>query len=144
MEANESAWPNELARDWGRIVNVSSGIVDRPGTMVAGNVYAATKSALEAYTLNRAAELEDTGAGVNLYRPSTVDNPMPGYIRDRDPDQVKGGPVERFQRMQADRQPVTPDASARTWVARSTGSETHAVWTFEPHEHSAPDVLADA
>ncbi|MEP7089324.1 MAG: SDR family NAD(P)-dependent oxidoreductase [Nocardioidaceae bacterium] len=130
--------PGMLARDWGRIVNVSSGIVDRPGTMVGGNVYAATKGALEAHTLNLAVELEHTGVTVNVYRPGTVDTAMQGYIRGQDPDQVKGGLVERFQRMRADGQLVTPDASARTLVARVTGSETGSVWSFEPDD-SAPD-----
>lgn len=116
-----------------------SGIVDRPATMVGGNIYAATKSALEAHTLNLAAELELTGVTVNVYRPGTVDTAMQGHIRGQDPDQIKGGLVERFQRMQADGQLVTPDASARTLLARLTGSETGAVWSFEPDEHPEPD-----
>lgn len=124
--------PGMLARGWGRIVNVSSGIVDRPDTMVGGNVYAATKSALEAHTLNLAAELEHTGVTVNVYRPGTVDTAMQGYIRGRDPDQVTGGLVQRFQRMQADGQLITPDASARSLVARMAGSDSGSVWSFEP------------
>jgi hypothetical protein len=46
----------------GRIVNVPSGIIDRPGSMVDGNASAATKAALEAHTVNLAEELRGTGA----------------------------------------------------------------------------------
>jgi NAD(P)-dependent dehydrogenase (short-subunit alcohol dehydrogenase family) len=48
-----AALPGMLGAGWGRIVNVSSGIVDRPGSMVRGNAYAATKAALEAHTVNQ-------------------------------------------------------------------------------------------
>lgn len=124
--------PGMLARGWGRIVNVSSGIVDRPGTMVGGNVYTATKSALEAHTLNLAAELEHTGVTVNVYRPGTVDTAMQGYIRGQDPDQVRGGLVERFQRMQAGGHLITAEASAGSLVARMAGADSGSVWSFEP------------
>jgi NAD(P)-dependent dehydrogenase (short-subunit alcohol dehydrogenase family) len=47
--------PGMLEAGWGRIVNVSSGIVARPDGMVRGNACAATKAALEAHTVNLAA-----------------------------------------------------------------------------------------
>ncbi len=43
--------PGMLARGWGRVVNVSSGIVSRPGSMIGGNAYATSKAALEAQLL---------------------------------------------------------------------------------------------
>src|SRR5215469_13276931 len=49
--------PGMLDAGWGRIVNVSSMIVARPDFMIGGNTYTATKGALEAHTLNLAAEL---------------------------------------------------------------------------------------
>jgi NAD(P)-dependent dehydrogenase (short-subunit alcohol dehydrogenase family) len=61
-----------LDRGWGRIVNVSSGIADHPGAMVGMNAYAATKAALEAHTLNLAAELAGSGVTVNVYRPGSM------------------------------------------------------------------------
>ena len=48
--------PGMLEAAWGRVVNVSSGIVASPAGMVRGNAYAATKAALEAHTVNLAAE----------------------------------------------------------------------------------------
>jgi NAD(P)-dependent dehydrogenase (short-subunit alcohol dehydrogenase family) len=45
-----------LEHRWGRIVNVSTGVVDRPEFMVGGNTYVETKSALEAHTKSLAAE----------------------------------------------------------------------------------------
>ncbi len=49
--------PGMLDAGWGRIVNVSSAIAARPDSMVRFNTYAATKAALEAHSVNLAAEL---------------------------------------------------------------------------------------
>ena len=57
--------PGMLSIGWGRIVNISSGIAEHPAAMIGGNVYAASKAALEASTINLAAELKDTGVTVN-------------------------------------------------------------------------------
>ena len=73
---------------WGRIVNISSGIVAHPGGMIGGNVYAATKAALEAHTINLAAELRSTGITVNAYRPGSVDTGIQEWIRAQDPARI--------------------------------------------------------
>jgi NAD(P)-dependent dehydrogenase (short-subunit alcohol dehydrogenase family) len=73
--------PAMLERRWGRVVNVSSAIVAAPAAMVGGNAYVATKAALEAHTLNLAAELAGTGVTVNVYRPGSVDTAMQAWIR---------------------------------------------------------------
>lgn len=44
--------PAMVDRGRGRVVNVSSGIVARPFTMVGGTVFTATKAAVEAHTVN--------------------------------------------------------------------------------------------
>ncbi|NEW72978.1 SDR family NAD(P)-dependent oxidoreductase [Streptomyces rhizosphaericus] len=54
--------PRMTAAGQGRIVNVSSGVVARPASMIGGNVYVATKAALEARSLNLAAELDGYGS----------------------------------------------------------------------------------
>jgi 3-oxoacyl-[acyl-carrier protein] reductase len=48
---------------WGRIVNVSSGVVASPAPGIGGNAYVTGKAALEAHTLNRAAELSPPSSG---------------------------------------------------------------------------------
>ncbi len=80
--------PGMRERGWGRIVNVSSSIAAHPGAMVGMNAYATSKAALEAHTLNLAAELIDTGVTVNAFRPGSVDTAMQGWIREQDPDQI--------------------------------------------------------
>ena len=68
-----------LENGWGRIVNVSSAIAANPQAMIRGNIYATTKTALEAHTLNLAAELAGTGIGERLqtrfgrYRHASLD-----------------------------------------------------------------------
>ena len=134
MALSSALLPGMLARRWGRIANVSSGVVGRPETMVGGNVYAATKSALEAHTLNLAGELADTGVTVNIYRPGTVDTAMQAFVRAQDPGQVQGGLVERFQRMQREGMLISPAESARGLIERLAGTENGAVWSSSPSQ----------
>ena len=95
--------PGMLDVGWGRVVNVSSGIAAYPAGMVRGNAYATTKAALEAHTVNLAAELRGTGVTVNAYRPGGVDTAMQAWIRSR-----------------------TPNASAPTCTSGSTGTTPRA------------------
>ncbi len=82
--------PGMLGAGPGRIVNVSSGIVASPAGMIRGNAYAATKSALEAHTVNLAAELaaqrhrKRLPAGRGGHRYAGLD-PQPGPGTDRRP-----------------------------------------------------------
>lgn len=88
-----------VTRGWGRIVNLSSGIAGTPGAMAGMNAYATSKAALEAHTLNLAAELAGTGVTVNVLRPGTVDTAMPAWIRAQPPEQIGAALHERFMTM---------------------------------------------
>ena len=120
--------PGMLEAGWGRIVNVSSGIVADPGGMVRANAYAATKAALEGHTVNLAVELEGTGVTVNAYRPGRVDTEMQAWIRGQDPDRIGPALHERFTRFAADGELITAEQSAAGLIARLAGEETGAVW----------------
>jgi NAD(P)-dependent dehydrogenase (short-subunit alcohol dehydrogenase family) len=120
--------PRMLRAGWGRVVNVSSGVVARPGFMVGGNAYAATKAALEAHTLNLAAELRDTGVTVNVYRPGSVDTAMQASIREQGENRLGAATYEHFRTAHANGALITPQDSARSLVARLDGDETGRVW----------------
>jgi NAD(P)-dependent dehydrogenase (short-subunit alcohol dehydrogenase family) len=120
--------PGMLEAGWGRVVNVSSGIVANPAGMVRGNAYAATKSALEAHTVNLAAELRGTGVTVNVYRPGGVDTAMQAWIRRQDPERIGAGLHERFNRNYAEGTLITPEHSGAVLLARLAGDGTGDVW----------------
>jgi NAD(P)-dependent dehydrogenase (short-subunit alcohol dehydrogenase family) len=123
--------PGMVAAGWGRIVNVSSGIVASPGSMTGGNAYAATKAALEAHSRNLAAELAGTGVTVNVYRPGGVDTAMQAWIRSQDPARIGSALQERFLRSYADGSLLTPDASAAALLGHLLGPDgegTGAIW----------------
>jgi NAD(P)-dependent dehydrogenase (short-subunit alcohol dehydrogenase family) len=119
--------PGMLDAGWGRVVNVSSGIVSNPAGMIRGNAYATTKAALEAHTVNLAAELAGTGVTVNAYRPGGVDTAMQAWIRSQDPERI-GGLHERFNRNFADGALITAEHSAAALLAHLAGDETGAIW----------------
>ena len=126
--------PGMLDSGWGRIVNVSSGIVARPAGMVRGNTYAATKAALEAHTVNLAAELTGTGVTVNAYRPGGVDTAMQAWIRSQDPGRI-GVLHERFNRNYAAGTLITPARSAAVLLAHLAGEDTGAIWDVSTPPH---------
>ena len=120
--------PGMLDAGWGRIVNVSSAIVARPDSMVRFNAYAATKAALEAHTVNLAAELRGTGVTVNAYRPGGVDTAMQAWIRQQDPERIGTAAHERFSRNFAEGTLITPEQSAAALIAYLGGDDTGAIW----------------
>jgi NAD(P)-dependent dehydrogenase (short-subunit alcohol dehydrogenase family) len=121
--------PAMLNRGWGRIVNVSSGIVDHPGAMVGMNAYAATKAALEAHTLNLAAELGGSGVTVNVYRPGSVDTAMQEWIRSQPPDEIGPALHQHFEASYEQGSLIRPEHSARSLVAQLVGDTTGQIWT---------------
>jgi NAD(P)-dependent dehydrogenase (short-subunit alcohol dehydrogenase family)/peroxiredoxin len=107
-----------VERRWGRVVNVSSGIVAAPAAMVGANAYAATKAAIEAHTVNLAAELAGTGVTVNAYRPGSVDTAMQAWIRDHDCDAIGRVLRDRFTERHAAGDLIAPEASAAALTRR--------------------------
>jgi NAD(P)-dependent dehydrogenase (short-subunit alcohol dehydrogenase family)/peroxiredoxin len=120
--------PGMLERRWGRVVNVSSGIVASPAAMVGANAYAATKAALEAHTVNLAAELAGTGVTVNAYRPGSVDTTMQAWIRDQNPDAIGRALHDRFTERHAAGDLISPEASAAALTRRLDGDATGEIW----------------
>jgi NAD(P)-dependent dehydrogenase (short-subunit alcohol dehydrogenase family) len=120
--------PGMREAGWGRVVNISSGIVASPAGMIRGNAYAATKSALEAHTVNLAAELRGTGVTVNAYRPGGVDTAMQAWIREQDPARIGNGLHERFNKNFTEGTLITPEHSASVLLALLAGDDTGVVW----------------
>jgi NAD(P)-dependent dehydrogenase (short-subunit alcohol dehydrogenase family) len=113
---------------WGRIVNISSGIAGRPGNMVGGTTYAAAKAALEAHTINLAAELAGSGVTVNAYRPGSVDTAMQAWIRGQDPARIGTGLHDQFARSHASGALLSPERSAASLIARLGTAATGQIW----------------
>lgn len=128
VELALSVVPGMVKRGWGRVANVSSGVVAQPGFMVGGNAYAATKAALEAHTLNLAEEVSGTGVTVNVYRPGMVDTAMQAWIRERGEGRLSAATYTHFVDSHANRILITPEDSARSLVARLDGTATGQVW----------------
>jgi NAD(P)-dependent dehydrogenase (short-subunit alcohol dehydrogenase family) len=120
--------PGMLDAGWGRVVNISSSIVARPDGMIRGNAYVTTKAALEAYTINLAAELHGSGVTVNAYRPGGVDTGMQAWIRQQDPNRIGAALHERFNRNFSEGTLITPGQSAATLIAHLSGDDTGAIW----------------
>ena len=136
MVLSAAVIPTMRARNWGRIVNVSSGIVANPAGMVGANTYAGVKSALEAHSRNLAAELDGTGITVNVYRPGRVDTAMQSWIRSQDPARVGGGLVDRFAAAYQAGELITPAESAAALVSRLPSPDTGQIWNVadvSPH-----------
>jgi NAD(P)-dependent dehydrogenase (short-subunit alcohol dehydrogenase family) len=120
--------PAMLERGWGRIVNVSTGIVDHPGAMVGLNAYAATKAALEAHTLSLAAEVAGTGVTVNVYRPGSVDTAMQEWFRAQPPAEIGAALHHHFQASYEQGALIPPERSARSLLTRLAGEATGQIW----------------
>ena len=123
--------PGMLGQDWGRVVNVSSGIAAHPPeSMIGANAYAAgAKAALEAHTVNLAAELAGTGVTVNVFPPGPVDTAMQAWIRSQDPARI--GPAalhDRFTRSYESGALITPEHSARSLLAHLNSDATGQIW----------------
>jgi NAD(P)-dependent dehydrogenase (short-subunit alcohol dehydrogenase family) len=120
--------PGMLAQGWGRIVNVSSGIAASPTAMLRANAYATSKAALEAHTLNLAAELAGTGITVNVFRPGGVDTAMQAWIRKQDPEQIGATLHQRFVDNYQQGTLLTPGQSAASLLTRLPSPASGQIW----------------
>lgn len=120
--------PAMIASGWGRIVNVSSGVAARPASMIRANAYATSKAALEAHTVNLAAELAGTGVTVNAFRPGSVDTAMQAWIRGQDPGQIGAELHQRFTASYRRRSLISPQQSAQSLLARLDTDGTGEIW----------------
>jgi 3-oxoacyl-[acyl-carrier protein] reductase len=120
--------PAMIERKWGRVVNLSSGVAAHPGFMVGGNAYTTGKAALEAHTVNLAAELAGTGVCVNVFRPGAVDTDMQAWIREQGPERVGAALHDYFEQTHARGALLAPETSAGSLVARLGGQETGQIW----------------
>jgi NAD(P)-dependent dehydrogenase (short-subunit alcohol dehydrogenase family) len=123
--------PAMIDAGWGRIANISSGVVGRPQSMVRANAYAATKAALEAHTVSLAAELSGTGVTANVYRPGLVDTSMQTHIREQDRDRIGDAMHEKFNRHVTDRLLISPEQSATSLIARLEGEANGEIWLVD-------------
>jgi 3-oxoacyl-[acyl-carrier protein] reductase len=131
--------PGMIAAAWGRIVNISSGIAATPTAMPGMTVYTASKAALEAHTLNLAAELDGSGVTANVYRPGAVDTAMQQWIRNQPPEQIGAALHDRFAAMYTGGDLITPERSARSLLDRLAGPQTGQIWSFNDTERQ-PDA----
>jgi NAD(P)-dependent dehydrogenase (short-subunit alcohol dehydrogenase family) len=120
--------PTMVERKWGRIVNVSSAIASQPDAMIGMNAYAAGKAALEAHTINLAAELAGSGVTVNAFRPGSVDTAMQAWIRDQDPEGIGAGLHEQFARNYAEGAMITPEQAARSLLQHLSTDAIGEIW----------------
>jgi 3-oxoacyl-[acyl-carrier protein] reductase len=135
--------PGMIERGWGRIVNVSSAIAAHPAGMIGANAYATSKAALEAHTINLAAELTGIGVTVNAFRPGGVDTAMQAWIRDQQPEQIGVELHTRFVGSYQDVALRTAEASARSLLAHLASADSGQIWDVsDPAQPPAPQPNA--
>jgi NAD(P)-dependent dehydrogenase (short-subunit alcohol dehydrogenase family) len=120
--------PQMLDRGWGRIVNISSSRAANPAGLIGGNAYATSKAALEAHTLNLAAELSGTGVTVNAYRPGSVNTSMHDWIRRQPPEELGESLHKRFVQMFEEGKLMPPEQTARVLLSHLLSDATGEVW----------------
>jgi len=79
--------PGMLERNWGRIVNVTSGIANQPQLMA----YSCSKAALDRYVRDMLPTLEATNVLMNLLDPGWLSTDMGGSQAPNHPDSVLPG-----------------------------------------------------
>jgi len=81
--------PGMIERNWGRVVNVTSGIADQPQLMP----YSCSKAALDRYVKDMVTTLKGTNVLINLMDPGWLRTDLGGEHAPNDPDSVIPGAI---------------------------------------------------
>jgi NAD(P)-dependent dehydrogenase (short-subunit alcohol dehydrogenase family) len=123
-----SLLPAMIDQRWGRVVNVSSGIVDEPGEMIRANAYVTSKAALEVHTLNLAAEVADSGVTVNVFRPGAVHTDLFAILQGH-PAMIGTAELHEWAvRAYAEGELLTADDAARSLLAHLHTDASGQIW----------------
>lgn len=120
--------PGMCDRRWGRIVNVSARAAVAPSQLLGGNAYTSSKAALEAHTLNLAAEVADTGVTVNVFRPGIVDTAIHDWVRSQPEERIGAAIRNQFVHFRDAGMLISPEQSAAALLARLGGDGTGQIW----------------
>ncbi len=123
-----SVLPGMLDRNYGRIVNISSGSAEKPSA--GWTAYGASKAAVEQLTRALAVELVGTGVTASALRPGLMDTPMQERIRGASPDDFpRAGEFRDAQRAGRLRDPKEP-ARAVAYLASSRAERNGQVLEY--------------
>jgi NAD(P)-dependent dehydrogenase (short-subunit alcohol dehydrogenase family) len=109
------ALPTMIARNWGRIINVSSGAAKSP--LARAGAYSTTKAGLDMFTRQLGHELEGKGISAISVYPGVVDTEMQTTIRSQPPEKVGADVHARFQSYHSEGRLLQPERPARLIVA---------------------------
>ena len=123
--------PDMFERKWGRIANVTAKSAAVPSQLIGGNAYTTSKAALEAHTLNLAAELAHTAVTVNAFRPGIVDTDIHDWIRSQPAERIGAELRSQFIKFQESGMLIRPEQSAAALIARLGGDTTGQIWDVD-------------
>ena len=112
---------------WGRIANVCR-VVGNLATWPGGNIYAVCAAALEAHSVNLAAELTGTGITVNALRVQMMGASLRTWLAGVDPAAIDDPLIRRFILGQTDIGTVDFDRSAAILLGHLATTQTGRVW----------------
>lgn len=121
--------PTTLVRGWGRIVNISSGIVAVPQAMIGGDAYVSSKAVLEAHTVNLAGELAGSASRSTCTALAWSTQPCKAgsAAKGSGPDQP--GLHDRFISSYERGALISPATSAASLLSYLPGDGTGQIWS---------------